>query len=583
MDSIVSLRANSSVPLPFRFVPGLFKPDNPSFAEILGAGARGVVVLGEEAEGRRRALTEYLEHWRRRGRLDGFDLVALDELRRSSDWGTVLEIVRRGIAHNLRRNDPFVVLGDRGAIDQVGMAAAMYRRSCRCVRVLDSLDQVRFALRRGPTARIAHQPSGLGAAGLGARMRKIQIVVDRDAVSTGRWELPELGGPEGPRDTTVWFEDRVEYSVHFTRDLFTSNGELLDGYLGGAQRILALVDSYPRHRAAQLEAFFSERLAAGAIQRVEIHPMRISSRGKTLEGVQQVLDRARALGLRATDRLLAVGGGTLMDTVGFAAALHEGHVPYLRIPTTLVGQIDAGVGLKVGVNFDGRKNFVGAYYPPCGCLCDMTLLETLPAAELRCGLAEAIKIAIMCDAGLFERIEAHYLEVLSGTATPLVERVLLDATAAMLAELEANPFEHELRRLPDFGHELGHLIESLSTYRLLHGEAVAIGMALSCHLAWSLGILPRDQLVRILELLLHVGLPIFDPVCTPQRLWRGIFDDILPHKAGKLYLVVPLDIGQGGFIDEVEALRPAMLEAACAELESLAAGALARGVQEARA
>ena len=142
----------------------------------------------------------------------------------------------------------------------------------------------------------------------------------------------------------------------------------------------------------------------------------------------------------------------------------------------------------------------------------------------------------------------------------------------MLRQLSANPFEEDLRRLPDFGHEFGHMLESLSSFRLRHGEAVAVGMALSCSLAARTGHLASGDLDRLLSLLRQVDLPIYDPVCEPDVLWRRLRDEVLPHKAGQLHLVVPSRIGVGDFIDSFDQIDAGMLQDACADLRARTQG-----------
>jgi 3-dehydroquinate synthetase len=255
-----------------------------------------------------------------------------------------------------------------------------------------------------------------------------------------------------------------------------------------------------------------------------------------------------------------------MDIVGYAAYLYSGDTPYVRVPTTLVGMIDAGIGLKVGVNVNGHKNLMGAYHPPLACVCDTSFLETLALPEIRCGLAEAIKISMVCDRGLFELIEARHGDLLDGSRTEQARAILDGSISTMLRQLEANPVEEELRRLPDFGHEFGHLLESLSRFRLRHGEAVAIGMGLSSCLAASAGYLDPRDLDRLLDLLRATGLPLSDQVCDPDVLWAKLRDDVVPHKGGQLHLVVPRAIGSGDFIDSLDQLDPGMLREACTRL-----------------
>lgn len=365
----------------------------------------------------------------------------------------------------------------------------------------------------------------------------------------------------------------VSFPVRFTDDLLDPGGAALADLLPSQCRVLAIVDPY-RHgqlrRVHNLLAGYRER---GYVSGFSLLPLAASSRAKTLEQVCLVFEEAEKLGLTATDRLVVVGGGTVMDIVGYAAYLYRGLTPYIRVPTTLVGMIDAGVGLKVGVNLSDHKNLLGAYHPPLACVCDVSFLKTLPVPERRCGIAEAIKISAVCDAALFARIETHRADLLAGRDTPQVRAILGGSISAMLRQLEANPVEANLRRLPDFGHEFGHMLESLTRYRLRHGEAVAIGMALSSWLAAALGYLPQAQLHRLLRLLADSGLPLYDRACDPGVLWRKLNDDVLPHKAGQLHLVVPREIGTGGFIDSIDEISADLLADACQALRGWHYGA----------
>jgi 3-dehydroquinate synthetase len=136
----------------------------------------------------------------------------------------------------------------------------------------------------------------------------------------------------------------------------------------------------------------------------------------------------------------------------------------------------------------------------------------------------------------------------------------------MMGELAGNPYEKELRRLPDFGHEFGHLLETASRYALRHGEAVSIGMAYAGHLGVQTGRLPSHDYERMVRLLLRVGLPVHHPLCLPERLWRWLGGDISAHKGGLPHLVVPTGVGRGGFIDSMAELNPDLLRRACADL-----------------
>jgi 3-dehydroquinate synthetase len=370
----------------------------------------------------------------------------------------------------------------------------------------------------------------------------------------------------------------TSFPVRFAgRLLDDDNWDLADVLSPGGQ-VLAAVDPYQSGQLSRVHRLLARYRHHGWLSRFTVLPIDPTDRLKTLAQVARVMEVAEGLGLDAGDRILVFGGGSVMDIVGYAAYLYRGDTPYIRVPTTLVGMIDAGIGLKVGVNVDGHKNLLGAYHPPLACVCDTTFLHTLAVEELRSGLAEAVKIAVVCEGALFDLIEARHADLLTGAGTSEVRAMLYGSIATMLRQLEANPFEDELRRLPDFGHEFGHLLESMSQFRLRHGEAVAIGMALSSCLAVSTGHLHPDELDRLLNLLLDVGLPIWDRVCDPEVLWRKLHDDVVPHKGGQLHLVIPRTIGTGDFIDRIDELDAGMLQDACAHLQARAGLAVRREV-----
>ncbi|MEH2124120.1 3-dehydroquinate synthase family protein [Nostoc sp.] len=360
----------------------------------------------------------------------------------------------------------------------------------------------------------------------------------------------------------------VQYSVTLVPSVLDPANSSLSACFRKGQRILAVVDAYDGHQAKALQAYLDRQLELGEIAGYKLHIAHFTSSQKNMDAVLEIIEQASLLQLASDDLMVVMGGGTLTDIVGFAAALYEGGITYIRIPTTFVGLIDAGVGLKVGVNFKGKKNFLGTYYPSTQCLCDKSFLQTLPIEEIRCGLSEAIKIALVKDASLFALIEEHYPLVLARSQEPVIDKILMRAIALMLEELESNPYELSARRLPDFGHEFGHSLESLTHHQLRHGEAVAIGMALSCHIAWSAGLLKRSVLERILKLLLEVGLPIYHLACQSEVLWQRLFEDVITHKMGRLHLVVPTDIGKGAFIDDITDINLTMLQQACTELKS---------------
>lgn len=327
--------------------------------------------------------------------------------------------------------------------------------------------------------------------------------------------------------------------------LETTNRALADAV--GCRRGLVVLDAGLESQYGQrLRRYVSTHLAG-----VSVLSLPLSEETKTMETVLEVCHAAERSRLGRRDPLVAVGGGLCCDIVSVAAALIRRGVPYLTVPTTLLAQIDAGIALKGGVNFDGHKNYLGCFRPPMRVLVDLGFLETVETAELRSGIAELLKIALVRDADLFRLLrrhgrallQSHFLEP-GEVARTLVER----AIRLMLEELAANPYEEQsLERLADFGHTFSGRLEEVSGYQLRHGEAVAIDIALSAALAAELGMLRSSEVEEILTTLVDLGLPTSSPLLTDAMLQEAMHATVA-HRGGSLNLVVPTAIGEGAFV-----------------------------------
>jgi 3-dehydroquinate synthase len=284
---------------------------------------------------------------------------------------------------------------------------------------------------------------------------------------------------------------------------------------------------------------------------VDLHTLVLpcSERTKTVRQVTRVCRAALHHRLDRSAALIALGGGVCLDIVTVAASWIRRGIGYVRIPTTLIGQIDAGLGVKGAVNFRGQKSYLGCFYPPEVSLLDPCALATLARRHLRSGLAEMIKIALIRDEPLFRLVEEHAGQLIgSGFQAP--RREALDAVwraaAGMLEELEPNLYENlTSKRLVDMGHTFSPAIEAASRFRISHGEAVAIDLALSTAVALRLGwLLERDGL-RIVRALALSGLPVGTPLLTP-RLGLDALAEASRHRR---HLVLPTAIGRAGFIE----------------------------------
>jgi 3-dehydroquinate synthase len=246
------------------------------------------------------------------------------------------------------------------------------------------------------------------------------------------------------------------------------------------------------------------RLWGPLLEGFEVLEMGTGEGSKTLATAQLLY---RSLLEREADRrswLVGVGGGIVCDVTGFVASTYLRGLPFGFVASTLLAQVDASVGGKNGVNLDGFKNLVGTFRQPRFVLCDLELLSTLPARELRCGLAELIKAAAVARPSLFAFLEERAGDVLALEPASL-ERAVLEAVEIKAGIVAADETEQGQRRKLNFGHTLGHAIEA--TRQLPHGEAVSIGMAVASDLSVRLGLLPAQEARRLEQLLERVGLP----------------------------------------------------------------------------
>jgi len=275
---------------------------------------------------------------------------------------------------------------------------------------------------------------------------------------------------------------------------------------------------------------------------------------KRQEVVTSIYDRLVEMRADRRTVLLAVGGGVVGDAAGFAAATYARGIPFVQVPTTLLAQVDSSVGGKVGINHPRGKNLIGAFYQPLGVLIDTQTLATLPERDYRSGLAEVVKYGVILDAAFFEFLESH-VEAINRR-----EPETLDAVVARCCRLKADVVEQDeeertgLRAVLNYGHTFAHAFEALARYgRLLHGEAVSIGMVYAAELACRLHRVDREFYNRQRDLLTAFGLPVALPAdCgweTTEVLDRMRLDK--KSAAGRLRFVLPTRLGHVELVDDV--------------------------------
>jgi len=241
--------------------------------------------------------------------------------------------------------------------------------------------------------------------------------------------------------------------------------------------------------------------------------------------------------------VLALGGGVVGDLAGFAAACYQRGVDFVQLPTTLLAQVDSAVGGKTGVNHAGGKNLIGAFHQPVLVVADTATLATLPARELRAGLAEVIKYGLIADPALFAWLEDHLAELLAGDPAALAHiiRRSCEIKAAVVGRDEREQGE---RALLNLGHTFGHAIESATAYRdWLHGEAVGAGLVMAAAASTACGLLPQAEAERVRQLVKRAGLPTrIDSVMPAVALEHMRIDKKV--QGGRLRLVLLRRIGE---------------------------------------
>ena len=363
-------------------------------------------------------------------------------------------------------------------------------------------------------------------------------------------------------------EVRWRHRIFFTEHAFAPGNPLLRDLLAetkeaGPARVLFVVDETLAEANATLLVDIRKYCAAHASAVALVREPLVIEGGERVKNsyfhVSQIQSAIDAHHIDRHSTVVAIGGGALLDMAGLAAATAHRGVRLIRMPTTTLSQADSGVGVKNGINAFGKKNFVGTFAPPFAVINDFQLLATLPPRELRCGYAEAVKVACIRDAAFFADLERE------ATKLCAFEMDALRRVIHRCAELHAkhiagsgDPFEFGSARPLDFGHWAAHKLEQLSDYRIRHGEAVAIGIALDVLYARNLGMLAAPAAERILRLLENLGFELFadELRLTDEqqqlRLLNGL-TEFKEHLGGRLTITLLSAIGQGVEVHEMEA------------------------------
>ena len=360
------------------------------------------------------------------------------------------------------------------------------------------------------------------------------------------------------------------HQVHFTDDVFQASNPLLGEVLsdgrpapfGRVAKVLVVVDealvSSRPGLVSQIEHYFEARPETLCLVTA---PVRMVGGEAVKNAYFRVSEIHALIDQYHIDRhsyVIAIGGGALLDMVGLAAATAHRGVRHIRIPTTTLAQDDSGVGVKNGINAFGKKNFIGTFAPPFAVLNDFNLLSTLEPRDKRSGFVEAVKVACIRDAAFFDWMEQQ-AEALARFEPGPMKRLIYRSAELHMDHIASggDPFEMGSARPLDFGHWAAHKLEQLSEYRLRHGEAVAVGIALDVIYAGLKGFLSEQARDRILHLLETMGFELFSSELLHEddsgqlKVVTGL-EEFREHLGGELTITLLREIGQGFEVHEID-------------------------------
>jgi 3-dehydroquinate synthase len=365
------------------------------------------------------------------------------------------------------------------------------------------------------------------------------------------------------REIRVSFRHRV----HFTRRVFDLSNPLLKTLLENGEkkrpkRILMVLDKGLADACPDLDEQIESYFAAFPAElKLVCPPLLVEGGERVKNSCHHISEIHRHVDRYHLDRhsyVLAAGGGALLDMAGFAAATAHRGIRHVRLPSTTLSQADSGVGVKNGINAFGKKNFIGTFSPPFAVVNDFGFLASLPPREMRGGLVEAVKVALIRDGAFFEEIsrEANRLRQFEQEA---IEALILRCAELHIGHIASagDPFELGSARPLDFGHWAAHKLEQISEYKIRHGEAVAIGIAIDVLYSSLAGLLEATAAERIVRLLETLGFELFagdllrvNP--KGQLLILEGLEEFREHLGGELTVTLLSEIGRGIEVHEMD-------------------------------
>jgi 3-dehydroquinate synthase len=359
------------------------------------------------------------------------------------------------------------------------------------------------------------------------------------------------------------FQVPYSFNIVFTKNLFSTDNQEFSNFLANfgdtrfQKKILFLIDSGVAENHTLLidsiKSYFKNHSNITLVDEILVMPG-----GEIVKNDTQYLDQTLlAINKYGIDRhsfVAAIGGGAFLDMVGYASTIAHRGVKHIRIPTTVLSQNDSGVGVKNGVNFLGKKNFLGTFSPPVAVFNDSNFLTSLSDRDWRSGISEAVKVALIKDLEFFEWLEANALAMAKRNMEVMHEQIFRSAALHTNHISSGDPFEMGSARPLDFGHWAAHKLEYLTNFEIRHGEAVAIGIALDSIYSQLLGLISQEEVNRIIILLKNLGFTLYHEKLGENdkvNLWEGL-NEFREHLGGQLTITILEKLGKGREIHEVD-------------------------------
>ncbi|WP_293312386.1 3-dehydroquinate synthase [Pedobacter sp. UBA5917] len=360
------------------------------------------------------------------------------------------------------------------------------------------------------------------------------------------------------------FTVQYNYNIFFTSALFSDQNELLNNFLINlnpavtVKKILFVIDEGVANAhqglVAEIKTYFSKYDKTQLVQDVLIIPGGEQVKNDT-RYFDQVLDAINIHGIDRHSFVAAIGGGAVLDMVGYAATVAHRGIKHIRIPSTVLSQNDSGVGVKNGINYFNKKNFLGTFSPPVAVFNDELFLSTLSDRDWRSGIAEAIKVALIKDAEFFEWLEDN-ATALAGRDIEAMNYQIWKCAKLHLEHIRsADPFENGSARPLDFGHWSAHKLEYLTNFEIRHGEAVAMGIALDSVYSNLSGRITADEAQRIINLIQQLGFELTHSLLQVTEgnspILQGL-EEFREHLGGELTITLLTGIGSGEEVHEID-------------------------------